>query len=360
MPAVKFIEDPRAWDDFVARSRKPHILQSWGWGELKSRTGWRPHRVAVERDGVWRVGVSALERDFPKIGRRFLYAPRGPLAAEEWRAGDFADLFEAMERLARARKAVFLKMDPDVSEEADWLRAPFESAGFRPAPETGGFSGVQPRCVFRLNIDRAEDEILKGMESKTRYNLRLSEKKGVRVRPVMDDGAVETFHRLLDVTARRDGFLTRPLNYFIAIRDLLGPRGQAQFFLAEKDGAALSGALALTMGPLCWYAYGASSNEERNLMPNYLMQWEMIRWARSKGCKTYDFRAVPSDPSPTDPLYGLYRFKKGFGGEKIRFIGEYDRVYSPLWYGLWTRGWPAFKKIRRLLKGPGASRAEND
>lgn len=158
------------------------------------------------------------------------------------------------------------------------------------------------------------------------------------------------FHRILQVTARRDKFLVRPLKYFMDIRDLLGPRGQAQCFLAETDAGPLAGALALRLGPVCWYAYGASSNEGRELMPNHLMQWTLIRWARARGCRLYDFRAVPCDSSPENPLHGLYRFKKGFNGELTRFVGEYDRVYSPMLYALWTRAWPLFKNLRKRLK----------
>ncbi|MBI4396554.1 MAG: peptidoglycan bridge formation glycyltransferase FemA/FemB family protein [Elusimicrobia bacterium] len=343
------VQDAESWDRFVSASTKPHIFQSWGWGEIKSRTGWRPCRLALEREGLWRVGLSILERDFPRIGKRFFYAPRGPVTGEGWSRQDLEALFQVVEERAKARRAVFLKIDPDVTVASDWVRPVLMEAGFTRAPETGGFSGVQPRWVFRLGIDRTEEELLKAMDQKTRYNIRLAEKKGVAIRPIQERSDIETFFKVLAETAQRDRFLIRPVDYFHAIQECLGPRGQAQYFLAEREGRALGGALALAMGPVAWYIYGASSNEGRNYMPNHLMQWTLIRWAKSKGCRLYDFRAVPSNPSPEDPLYGLFRFKKGFGGELTEFVGEFDRVYSPWFYKLWVHGWPLFKSLRKKV-----------
>lgn len=344
------VSDPEAWDAFVASSEKPHIMQSWGWGELKSRTGWRPHRLALEREGKWRAGVSVLERAFPRTGRCFFYAARGPVPGSGWTPADLAALWQGVENLASRRKAVFLKVDPDVPADADWITPPLREAGFGPAPASGGFAGVQPRCVFRLDIAPPEEALLKGMEQKTRYNIRLAEKRGVRVRTAAGRKDLETFHRILTETGQRDGFLVRPLRYFLDIEELLSGRGQAQYFLAEVEGKALAGALALKLGPVAWYAYGASSGADRQYMPNHLVQWTLIRWAKSHGCRLYDFRAVPCDPSPDNPLQGLYRFKKGFNGRFTRFVGEFDRVYSPWFYRAWVYGWPLFKKIRKLVK----------
>lgn len=347
MSDFQIVSDAAAWDNFVAGSLKPHILQSWGWGELKSKTGWRPHRLVVARDGQWRAGISVMERDFPVIGRRFFYASRGPIVAEGWNEGDLAELFRQLEILAASRKAIFLKIDPDVEAESDWLSPHIKKAGFVPAPAGGGFSGIQPQCVFRLDISGSEEDILKNMDQKTRYNIRVAEKKGVTIRPIESKQDLETFYRILVETAKRDGFLIRSVRYFTDMADCM--RGNIQYFLAEADGTAIAGSLALTIGPMAWYTYGASSNEHRNLMPNHLMQWTLIRWAKSKACRVYDFRAVPSDITPEHPLYGLYRFKKGFGGKLTTFIGEFDRVYSPTIYNAWVRGWPLYKKIRKIL-----------
>jgi peptidoglycan pentaglycine glycine transferase (the first glycine) len=343
---LTFVEDAAAWDDFVASSEKPHIMQSWAWGELKSATGWRPYRVRLGN-----AGLSLLERDFPKIGRRFFYACRGPVVASGWKPEELSALFSAVGGLAARRSAAFLKIDPDVPKSSDWITPVLDGAGFRKAPASGGFAGVQPACVFRLDISRAADELLAAMDQKTRYNIRLAEKKGVSIRPVREKPDLDAFYKVLVETAERDGFMIRSSKYFHDMQALLGRRGQCQFFLAEREGAVLGGALAVKMGPVCWYLYGASSNEGREYMPNHLMQWTLIRWAKAQGCRLYDFRAVPCDVTPDHPLHGLYRFKKGFGGALTEFVGEYDLVYSPALYAFWTRGWPVFKRVRKLFRG---------
>lgn len=373
------------WDVAVLGARKLHVFQTSGWAEVKRRMGWRAHRVVVQRDG-FRVGIQILERDFPKIGYRFFYAPRGPVMGAGCTAEDLNELFRKVEVLARERKAVFLKIDPDIPRSglglpsdplpvfsdlvgenrgADWITDHLVRNKFRKAPEGGGFSGVQPRLVFRLDISKSEEELLQGMEQKTRYNIRLAEKKGVTIRVAEKVQDKETFYRILVETARRDGFLIRPLKYFMDMTECLGeapsPGVGAQIFLAEREGKPIAGALALRAGPMAWYAYGASANTDRQYMPNHLMQWTLIRWAKSRGCSLYDFRAVPSNPKPEDPLYGLYRFKKGFGAQLTEFVGEYDRVYVPWLYRLWVHGWPLFKKIRRkILLRPSSRQGEPD
>jgi len=359
---LESLTDVENWDLSTAGAAKHHVFQTAGWSFIKLPTGWRALRIAVNRAGVFRAGIQMLERDFPKIGYRFFYSPRGPVLSAEWAAEDIDELFSRVERVARERRVVFLKIDPDVSKGDDWITESLVRNRFRQAPETGGFSGVQPRWVFRLDISKSEDDILKGMDQKTRYNIRLAERKGVTIRPIEASEEIETFYRILVDTARRDGFLIRPVVYFQDIQKYLATRGQAKFFLAESEGKPIAGALALTHGKTAWYAYGASANTDRHYMPNHLMQWTMIRWAKSLGCTLYDFRAVPSNPKPEDPLYGLYRFKKGFGAELTEFVGEYDRVYVPWVYVLWVRAWPIFKKIRRaiLLRPSRSTRPEAD
>jgi peptidoglycan pentaglycine glycine transferase (the first glycine) len=381
-PSSPTIKD---WDAFVLGAGKLHVFQTAGWAEVKRRMGWRVHRVSVHRDG-FKVGLLILERDFPKIGYRFFYAPRGPVMGAGCTAADVDELFQKVAVLARERRAVFLKIDPDIprvgmgwpldpagvfpelvknAEGSDWITGNLLRNGFRKAPEGGGFSGVQPRLVFRLDISQSEEEILRGMEQKTRYNIRLAEKKGVVIRAVETRSDIEIFYKILVETAQRDGFLIRPVKYFLDMVECLGGGPSsgigAQIFLAEREGKPIAGALALRAGPIAWYAYGASANTDRHFMPNHLMQWTLIRWAKSLGCSLYDFRAVPSNPKPEDPLYGLYRFKKGFGAQLTEFVGEYDRVYIPWLYCLWVHGWPLFKKIRRkLLLRPSPRRGESE
>jgi len=198
-----------------------------------------------------------------------------------------------------------------------------------------------------MDITPGEEELLANMHAKTRYNIRLADRKGVKVRLVEDKADLRIFYQVLTETAERDQFLIRGYSYFESIWDEMVPTGYAKFFLVESpEGETIAGALLMTIGDKAWYLYGASSNAHRNLMPNYLMQWEMIRWSRQQGCTLYDFRGVSGDiTDESNPLYGLYRFKKGFGGELTEFIGDWDCVYSPLFYSLWTKALPKYKAL---------------
>jgi len=224
------------------------------------------------------------------------------------------------------------------------------SRGFSSAESGKGFEGVQPKYVFRLDISPDESTLLANMQQKTRYNIRLATKKGVTIRQGTRED-LPKFYEVLKETTERDRFLVRAYSYFEDLYDSLVPTGMGELFVAEFDGEIISGTLAFVMGSKAWYIYGASSNAHRNVMPNYLIQWEMIRWAKSLGCTLYDFRGVPGHLTEDNPLYGLYRFKKGFNGEYTEFIGEWDLVYRPAIYFLWNHLEPIYSDVVKGIIG---------
>jgi len=345
-------EDLERFDEYVAHGPKGHILQTVAWGELKSRTGWQPVRYLVEEAGTGRVrgALAALLRRLPLPGLdlRLAYAPRGPVADyddEEVLAALFRDAGEALRR----RGAVALKVDPDIPVERADVVQRLMRLGLRQMERGKGFEGVQPRFVFRLPLDGNPEELMASFHSKTRYNIRLAERRGVAVRQGAA-GDIPTFYRILLETARRDDFLVRSEAYYHDMWDILGRRGLARLFLAEYEGEVLAGTIAFILGDKAWYVYGASSNRHRNLMPNYLLQWKMILWAKENGCSIYDFRGVSGNLDPGDPLYGLYRFKKGFGGVFTEFIGEFDLVLRPFWYLAYRYAEPAYRRLRVRLR----------
>ena len=350
-------DEHKRFNDFLAKHPKGHVLQSWEWGEIKSRTEWRPWRLVLEKDGEIAAAVSLLERWVPGLGMPIFYAPRGPVAdINDFELLDM--LLAEIRKLAKKQGAIFLKIDPDVPSSEKNLEQYFFSRGFRSAESGKGFEGVQPKYVFRLDISPPEEVLLLNMQQKTRYNIRLAEKKGVHIRRGTRED-LAPFYRVLKETTERDRFLVRAYSYFEDLYDSLVPAGLGELFLAEYEGEIVAGTLAFVLGDKAWYVYGASSNSHRNVMPNYLIQWEMIRWAKSLGCTLYDFRGVPGHLAEDNPLYGLYRFKKGFNGEYTEFIGEWDLVYRPLVYFLWTRLEPLYSgavkallsKLRRARKG---------
>ena len=193
-----------------------------------------------------------------------------------------------------------------------------------------------------------------GFHQKWRYNIRLAARKGVTVK-VCGKEMVPAFAELMLTTGVRDGFVTRKPEYFSAMLDNLGEH--ARLYMAfDPEGTPIAGTLAIWYGDKVWYLYGASSNEHRNLMPNYLLQWSMIQWAVEKGCRMYDFRGVSGDVSEDNPLYGLFRFKQGFGGDFTEFVGEMDLVLSPAVYWAVEHGTSVFKELRKqvyLIKNRG-------
>jgi lipid II:glycine glycyltransferase (peptidoglycan interpeptide bridge formation enzyme) len=351
--------DPRQADalqrfsDYVAWSPKGHILQTVAWGELKRRTGWVPLRFLLEdvRTGEPRGALSALLRRLPLPGRSLYlaYAPRGPVIDYGDEAA-MAALFRSASDALRRRGAIALKIDPDIPSARQDVVDRLGRCGFRRMGRGLGFEGVQPRFVFRLPLDGPPDVIRASFHPKTRYNIRLAERRGVEVREAASPDDMAVFYRILLETARRDRFLVRAESYYRDMWELLIEPGLARLFLADHEGETLAGTIAFILGDKAWYVYGASSNTRRDVMPNYLLQWTMIQWALKNGCTLYDFRGVSGNLDPADPLYGLYRFKKGFAAELTEFIGEFDLVLRPALYRLYSVGEPAYRRFRARLR----------
>ncbi|MGI9953110.1 peptidoglycan bridge formation glycyltransferase FemA/FemB family protein [Moorellaceae bacterium AZ2] len=340
--------EEKLFDGFIAGHPKGHILQTYAWGQVKAATGWQPLRLVVEQDGRIVAAATLLKRSLPYIGRSIFYAPRGPVV-DFHNPALFDFLLQAVRELALREGAILLKIDPDIPSTDEEVRELLLQRGFRLATEGTGFDGVQPRHVFRLDIRPPLEEIRKNFHPKTRYNIGLAERRGVTIK---DDCTLEdlpVFYSILQETALRDRFLIRSYDYFLTLWKELVERGYAKLFMAYYEGQPIAGTLAFILGDKAWYLYGASSNRHRNVMPNYLLQWTMICWAKGQGCTLYDFRGVPGEVSEDHPLYGLYRFKKGFNGVFTEFIGEYDLVYSPFYYRLWRLAQPAHTLFRRFL-----------
>lgn len=337
------------YNQFVSQMPKGHILQSYEWGEVKGRTGWTPLRLIIEEAGKPIAAISILKRKIPVIGKTIFYAPRGPVFdIEDEKVLDF--LLGAVKTLAKEHKAIFLKIDPDIKAENEPFRQMLLKRGFKSAETGEGFEGVQPKYVFRLDITPDEDTLMANMHNKTRYNIRLASRKGVTIKEGRKEDLPE-FYRILKETCERDKFLVRSYSYFEDMWTYLVETGKAKYFMAEYEGAFIAGTLAFIYGDKVWYIYGASSNEHRNVMPNYLIQWTMIQWAKANGCTMYDFRGVPGDVGEDHPLYGLVKFKRGFNGEYTQFVGEYDLVYQPFWNNFWNVVEPIYQKnIRRLIR----------
>ncbi|MBQ1706088.1 MAG: peptidoglycan bridge formation glycyltransferase FemA/FemB family protein [Clostridia bacterium] len=334
------------FEAFVQSHPKGHFLQSHDWAPVKSDWKWEGilrRNEAGEITGA----MSVLLRKMPGVPYQMMYAARGPVC-DLHDADTLRELTQGAAVLAKKYKAYALRIDPDVSSSDTEFIELMKSLGYVHHPGDKDFNGIQPCYVFRLNVkDKTEDELLAAFHSKTRYNLRLSARKGVTVR-VCGKEMLPDFARLMQETGNRDGFITRPQAYFETMMDALGEN--ARLYMAFWEDRPIAGTLAVHYGNKVWYLYGASSNQHRNVMPNYQLQWEMIRWALETGAEIYDFRGVSGDLTPDNPLYGLYLFKKGFGGDLVEFCGEFEMVYNKTADLLVNKGLGAARTLRRKIK----------
>lgn len=311
--AVRIVEarDPQAWDAALARAPGVDLLQSWEWGDFKRLSGgWRPRRLLALRDDEPVAGVQILARRV--LGAPSLYAPRGPWWRDE---GGLEALVRGLRRQL-ALRAPFLRTDPLIADAT-----PLERLGFIPAPRQ-----VQPRATIVVDLARSEDDILGGFDRQVRYNARLAERKGIEVTRGGRE-VVEEFWNLLGATAERKGFAERDLSYFVHLVEVFGEA--APIFLARRAGELLYGALIVEFGGTAYYLYGASGGD-RSAKPSELVQFQAMRWAKRRGATRYDMWGIPAHPTEDNPLYGVYRFKSGFGGARETYAGALDLPLIPL------------------------------
>ncbi len=325
------------WNKFLSNHPDAHLLQMGEWGDLKGGFGWKPVRI-ISDDGA---GAQILFRRLP-LGLTLAYMPK-PVFSGQWSvvSGQF---WKEVDLVCKKHRAVFLKFEPDAWESDDLLSPKGTS---RRESKSGDFGlrpsqhNIQPPRTIVVDIHGTEEEILARMKQKTRYNIRLAEKKGVTVR-AWDD--LDGFYKMMQVTGGRDGFGVHSLEYYRRAYELFHPTGTCELLVAEFEGKPLAALMVFAHGRRAWYVYGASNDEERNRMPTYLLQWEAMRWARSKGAEEYDLWGVPDENEEKleanfetrhDGLWGVYRFKRGFGGELKRASQAVDKVYNPLLYKLY-------------------------
>lgn len=309
------------WNRFLQAHPDAHLLQTGEWGELKSAFGWEVVRVVTSQ-----AGAQILFRKLP-LGFAIAYIPKLTFSGQRAALGE--KFWIEIEAVCKRHRAIFLKIEPD-----DW-----EDQNINlPASFILSKQNIQPPRTIIVDIRGSEEEILARMKQKCRYNIRLAEKKGVTVR-AWDD--LDSFYKMIQVTGGRDGFGVHSLEYYRGAYDLFHPTGMCELLVAEFGGKALAALLAFARGRRAWYIYGASNDEERNRMPTYLLQWEAMRWAKARGCQEYDLWGVPDEDEATleahfehrnDGLWGVYRFKRGFGGELKRAAPAIDQIYNPWLY----------------------------
>lgn len=322
---------PADWDSFVAAHPDGHLLQTSAWAELKARVGWQAERVALAESGRIVAGGQVLLHRLP-WGQTLAYVPKGPLV--DWRnAAQVRALLAGLCQVVACHRPALLKLEPDLPDSPQ-LDLILQSYGLQRGHP------VQPRSTIHLDLGQGSEAVLAGMKQKWRYNVRLAERKGVTVRP-MDAADLPAWHAMNAETGQRDGFGVHQPAYYQAAFELL-PAHQAGWLLAEFEGQPLAAIAVFALGSKSWYMWGASSSLERSRMPNHALQWAGLTWAAQRGCASYDLWGIP-DEVGADPaafaedfvdqkggLWGVYRFKQGFGGQVVRYTGAWDLPLSAL------------------------------
>ncbi len=306
-----------SWDERCANYPITHLLQSYGWGEVKRTSGWTPLRLTAHDDDKKEVGCVQLLLKGPR-GFRFAYIPRGPALAD---VGYLDPMLLSLENACRQVGAGSIIVDLPIPD----LDVVFPAGWKATQP-------VQPCATLMVDLDTL-DLMLARMRPKTRYNIRLAQKRGVTVARRYDASAVQEFYTLLVDTARRDGFGIHPIEYYEEFWHQFVTKDRAVILTAKLDAELLAALVVAMWGKQAYYLYGASASVGRQHMASYLLQWEAMKWAMERGCRSYDLWGVPPNAAPDMPeeaieamrvkeggLWGVFRFKAGFGGHLHRFI----------------------------------------
>ncbi len=373
------------WNLLVSKLPNPHVLQTYEWGQVKAKYGWSPLYAVWNADGRWKVesdpnllstfhspvaAALILKRQIINNGfaarLSVLYVPKGPLL--EWTNESLRNrVLNDLQSFAKKQGAIFLKMDPDVvlgtgvpSSEEDVVdnggqavMSELKRRGWEYASDQ-----IQFKNTVLVDLSPSEEEMLARMKQKTRYNVRLAEKKGVALR-IGTQKDISMLYRMYAETSVRDGFVIRDEGYYktvweifmtnaaAPVSSLQSPIPIAEPLIAEVDGEPVAAIFVFYFAGRAYYIYGMSRNAHREKMPTYLLQWEAMKRAKANGCTVYDLWGAPDVFDESDSMWGVYRFKEGLGGKVVRTLGAWDFAPSPLWYKIYSEIIPRVLDVMR-------------
>ncbi len=359
------------WNEIISKLPDPHFLQTYEWGQVKAKYGWTPYYAIWTEDGKFSVS-SNYQLPVTKVVaaalilkrtafRRFsiFYAPKGPLM--DWTNESLRKrVLDDLQSFAKKQGAIFLKLDPDVvlgrgvpasvdevtENSGQAVMSDLRRRGWVESPDQ-----IQFRNTVMVDLSASEEEILMRMKQKTRYNVRLAEKKGVTVRV----GTVEdlpALYKMYAETSVRDGFVIRDEEYYMTVwklfmQEAVNGQPSAVPLIAEVDNEPVAAIFLFMFGGRGYYVYGMSRDKHREKMPTYLLQWVAMKHAKAHGCQTYDLWGAPDVFDESDSMWGVYRFKEGLGGEVVRTLGAYDFTPNKFWYSMYSDVMPRVLNFMR-------------
>jgi lipid II:glycine glycyltransferase (peptidoglycan interpeptide bridge formation enzyme) len=366
------------WNAIIRELPNPHLLQSWEWAQVKAAYGWKPMPFIWRRnngggDSIVAAAMLLIRR---VLNRGFaarlciIYIPKGPLL--NWTDESLrTQVLDDLQVFAKKQGAIFLKLDPDIilgtgipkdQNEPEPTDRQDVLSEFKRRKWLLSDDQIQFRNTVMIGLSESEEEMLARMKQKTRYNIRLAEKKGVTLRAGKVDDLPLIF-KMFAETSVRDGFVIREESYYRTVWETFmmqpttGHQPYAELLIAEVNGDPVAAIFVFYFAQRAYYIYGMSLEAHREKMPNYLLQWEAIKLAKTHGCTVYDLWGAPDTFNETDPMWGVYRFKEGLGGIVYRTIGAWDYPASSLWYGTYTKIVP---RVLDVMRARGKARAQHE
>ncbi|NCN82522.1 MAG: peptidoglycan bridge formation glycyltransferase FemA/FemB family protein [Candidatus Pacebacteria bacterium] len=318
-----------------------HPLQSWEWGEFRKKTGIKIERVGLFEGGKLVRAFQVTFHQIPVINRAMGYLPKGYLPDEEQ--------LSTLRQLAKDHGAVAIKLEPNIAQPVEAKSAHKTIIKF--LEDHGAVPGkpLFTKYTFQIDLTKTEEELFNNLQSKTRYNVTLAAKKGVTIEENTTEAGLEEHLAILTETTKRQGFYAHSPEYFRTMWQELHGSGMMRIFEAKYEGKTLASWIMFVFNNVLYYPYGASRDLHRDVMASNLLLWEMIHFGKLIDCNTFDlWGSLGPEPDPKHPWFGFHRFKKGYGGTLMEFVGTYDLIVDPLWYKIYQIGDTIRWKILRL------------
>jgi lipid II:glycine glycyltransferase (peptidoglycan interpeptide bridge formation enzyme) len=318
-------EEERAAYDAIVQ----HPLQSWAWGEFRKQTGVQVERVGFFEEGKLQKAFQVFFHPIPHYSSMTIgYFPRGYMPDEEQ--------LNAVRQIAKRHNAVFVKLEPNVAQKVENVSAHSAIADFLIKNGCTPGRPLFTKYTFQMGLRASEDELFSKLNSKTRYNVNLAFKKGVQIYENTSAEGMEQYVQILEETTQRQGFYAHKPEYFRKMWEHAGNSGMLRIFNAVYENQVLVSWVMFVFNKKLYYPYGASRSAFREVMPSNLMMWEMIKFGKSEGCELFDmWGSLGPMPDEKDAWFGFHRFKKGFGGDLVEFLGTYDLVINPPAYSIY-------------------------
>lgn len=317
------VREVRATEKDKYNSLVTHPVQSWEWGEFKKSTGVKVTRLGLFDGKNMKAAFQISFHAVPKTSYTVGYFPKGPLPTQE--------MLQALVDGFNKEEVLFVKLEPN-ARKADGqavIEQLHNEFNFRKG------KAVFTPHTFYINLTGSEEELMAAMKAKTRYNVRLAQRKGVTIEEDNSDLAFETYLKLTRETSKRQRFYAHDEDYHQKMWETLHPAGIAHLLTAKYEGEILATWILFVYKDILYYPYGASSGKYRNLMASNLMMWEAMRFGKKMSCRLFDlWGSLGPKPNPKDPWYGFHRFKEGYGSELVELIGTYDLVLNSKLYPL--------------------------